>query len=222
MDKLFYLLLVKKTILFYKTSIMKDYKIKEKNRRKNRIYTVATKTLWQKGYDKTSIRDIAKATDMTPAGLYYYFKSKEELLFQILKDHMEDMISGIKQIPVESTDPLELIKTYIQYQIDTYCTDKYRTKLILNDDDCLTGEWYELIKNQQRIYLDFWRKALENYCGQEGLSTKDIAIDAHCLVGMCVWLYRWYDPEGKVTPEILSKKIFETFIFGISNKGKYS
>ncbi len=167
MGKLIYQLLVKIRNLFYKTGIMKDYKIKEKERRKNRIYQVATKTLWQKGYDKTSIRDIAKATDMTTAGLYYYFKSKEELLFQILKGHMEDMISGIEQIPVESTDPLKLIKIYIQYQIGTYCTDKYRTKLILSDDDCLTGKWYDLIKNQQRTYLDFWRRALENYCRKE-------------------------------------------------------
>lgn len=199
---------------------MKAHKIKEKERRKNRVYEVATETLWQKGYDKTSIRDIAKATDMTTAGLYYYFKSKEELLFQILKAHMEDMISGIEQIPVESTDPLELIKAYIQYQIRTYCSDKYRTKLILNDDDCLTGEWYDLIKNQQRQYLDFWRKALENYCRQEGLTIDYIAIDAHCLVGMCAWVYRWYDPEGEITPEILAKKIFQTFIFGLSNKKK--
>ncbi len=213
-------MLVKKAILLYKTGIMKAHKIKEKERRKNRVYEVATETLWQKGYDKTSIRDIAKATDMTTAGLYYYFKSKEELLFQILKAHMEDMISGIEQIPVESTDPLELIKAYIQYQIRTYCSDKYRTKLILNDDDCLTGEWYDLIKNQQRQYLDFWRKALENYCRQEGLTIDYIAIDAHCLVGMCAWVYRWYDPEGEITPEILAKKIFQTFIFGLSNKKK--
>lgn len=199
---------------------MKDHKIKEKERRKNRVYEVATETLWQKGYDKTSIRDIAKATDMTTAGLYYYFKSKEDLLFQILKAHMDDMISGIEQIPVESTEPLELIKAYIQYQVHTFCTDKYRTKLILNDDDCLTGEWYDHIKNQQRQYLTFWRKALENYCRQEGLATDNMAIDAHCLVGMCAWVHRWYDPEGKIIPEILAKKIFETFIFGLTNKGK--
>lgn len=200
--------------------MMKDYKIKEKEKRQNRVYEVATKTLWQKGYDKTSIRDIAKAMDMTTAGLYYYFKSKEELLFQILKAHMDDMISGIEQIDVESADPLELIETYIQYQVQTFCTDKYRTKLILNDDDCLTGEWYDKIKNQQRQYLTFWRKALENYCRKEGISADYMAIDAHCLVGMCAWVYRWYDPEGKVTPAILARKIFELFLFGLSNKGK--
>jgi AcrR family transcriptional regulator len=200
---------------------MKDYKIQEKEKRKNRVYKVATKTLWQKGYDKTSIRDIAKATDMTTAGLYYYFKSKEELLFQILKGHMTDMIAGIEKIPVESTDPLGLIKLYIHYQINSYCTDKYRTKLILNDDDCLTGEWYKEIKNSQRQYLDFWRRALENYCRKEGLSLNNIAIDAHCLVGMCAWIYRWYDPKGDMSPEKLALQIFETFIFGLSNKGKH-
>lgn len=200
---------------------MKEYKRKEKERRRNRVYKVATKTLYQKGYDRTSIRDIAKATDMTTAGLYYYFKSKEELLFQILKGHMDDMINGIEKIPADSLKPLELIKAYIAYQIGTYCTDKYRTKLILNDDDCLTGDWYHLIKDKQRQYLEFWRTALDRYLQQENLDNKDVAIDAHCLVGMCAWIYRWYDPKGEVDPETLAFKIFETFIFGISNKGKH-
>ncbi len=200
---------------------MKEYKIKEKERRKNRVYKVATKSLYQNGYDRTSIRDIAKATDMTTAGLYYYFKSKEELLYQILKGHMEDMISGIEKIQIDTLTPLELIKAYIRYQVGTYCTDKYRTKLILNDDDCLTGDWYKQIKDQQRSYLEYWRSALDRYLQQEDLDRKDIAIDAHCLVGMCAWIYRWYDPRGEVDPETLASKIFELFVFGISQKGKH-
>jgi len=197
---------------------MKEYKLKEKERRKNRVYKVATKTLYQKGYDKTTIRDIAKATDMTTAGLYYYFKSKEELLFQILNGHMDDMIAGIEKIPVADASSLDLIKAYIQYQVNTYCTDKYRTKLILSDDDCLTGDWYHLIKDKQRQYLGYWRNALDRYFSDQGLDNRDIAIDAHCLVGMIAWIYRWYDPKGEVDPKRLAAKIFQTFIFGISNK----
>ncbi|THB75950.1 MAG: TetR/AcrR family transcriptional regulator [Desulfobacteraceae bacterium] len=199
---------------------MKEYKLKEKERRKNRVYQVAAKTLWQKGYDKTSIRDIAKATDMTTAGLYYYFKSKEELLFQILNGHMDDMIDGIEKIPADVSEPLEVIRNYIQYQINSYCTDKHRTKLILSDDDCLTGEWYDQIKDKQRQYLGYWRKALGRYFEQEGLDQHNTAIDAHCLVGMCAWIYRWYDPKGEISPGNLADKIFETFVFGISKKGK--
>lgn len=197
---------------------MKEYKKKEKERRKRRVYKVATKTLFQKGYDKTSIRDIAKATDMTTAGLYYYFKSKEEMLFQILDGHMNDMISGIEKIPTDETDALGLIKSYINYQIHTYCTDKFRTKLILNDDDCLTGKWYDQIKNKQRQYLGYWGVAIEKYCLENGLPTDNIAIDAHCLVGMCAWIYRWYNPKGEITPDMLAQKIFQTFMFGLSKK----
>ena len=200
---------------------MKNYKIKEQERRKREIYRIATQTLWQKGYDRTTIRDIARATEMTTAGLYYYFKSKEELLFQILDSHMDDMIAGIEKIPSKDINPMDIIGKYIQYQVDTYCNDKYRTKLILNDDDCLTGEWYEQIKEKQRTYLSFWRKVIEAYCIKEGLSTENIAIDAHCLVGMCSWIYRWYDPKGQIKPEDLAQKIYQTFLFGLTHKGTF-
>lgn len=198
---------------------MKEYKLKEKERRKNRVYKVATKTLYQNGYDRTSIRDIAKATDMTTAGLYYYFKSKEDLLFQILNGHMDDMIRGIEKIPVDEISSLDLIKEYIRYQVGTYCSDKYRTKLVLNDDDCLTGDWYNQIKDKQRQYLGYWRNALDRYFMDEGLDNSNLAVDAHCLVGMCAWIYRWYDPKGDIDPEALAVRIFETFIYGVSKKG---
>ncbi|MFH1152941.1 MAG: TetR/AcrR family transcriptional regulator [Pseudomonadota bacterium] len=201
---------------------MKDYKIKEKERRKNRVYSVATRTLWQKGYDKTTIRDIARATEMTTAGLYYYFKSKEELLFQILDSHMDDLINGIIQIPVDPNDPLGVIRQYIQYQVSVYCTDKYRSKLILNDDECLSGAWYDQVKDKQKSYLLFWRQALKLYCEKQELPATNIAIDAHCLVGMCNWIYRWYDPKGDIKPETLASTIFQMFIFGLSSKGKAS
>jgi AcrR family transcriptional regulator len=198
---------------------MKEYKIKEKEHRKNRVYSVATETLWQKGYDKTTIRDIARATDMTTAGLYYYFRSKEELLFQILDSHMDDLIAGITEIPTD-TDPLTVIRRYIRYQVGIYCGDRYRSKLILNDDACLAGEWYTIIKDKERQYLTFWRNAIRTYCEAEGLPTDNIAVDAHCLVGMCNWIYRWYDPKGEITPDALAQKLFEIFIFGLSSKGK--
>lgn len=197
---------------------MKNYKIKEQERRKKEIYKVATKTLWQKGYDKTTIRDIARATEMTTAGLYYYFRSKEELLFQILDGHMDDMLAGIRKIPLENSHPRDIIRQYIQYQVDTYCNDKFRSKLILNDDDCLTGEWYERIKEKQRTYLMIWRKALEAYCREQNLSTENIAVDAHCLVGMCNWVYRWYDPKGRIKPDELARIIYQIYLFGLTNK----
>jgi AcrR family transcriptional regulator len=199
---------------------MKKYKIKEHERRKKEIYRIATQTLWQKGYDKTTIRDIAKATDMTTAGLYYYFKSKEELLFQILDSHMDDMLAGIEKIAATQVPPIELIKKYIQYQVDTYCKDKFRSKLILNDDDCLTGKWYEQVKQKQRSFLVFWRNALDDFCRDQGLPTDHIAVDAHCLVGMCNWIYRWYDPKGDLKPEALGEKMFNTFVFGLTSKGR--
>lgn len=201
---------------------MKNYKLKEQERRKKEVYRIATKTLWQKGYDKTTIRDIARATEMTTAGLYYYFKSKEELLFQILDSHMDDMIAGIRKIPAEGLDPKDVIAKYIEYQIGTYCNDRFRTKLILNDDDCLSGDWYDQIKNKQRAYLMFWRKAIEAFCLKEGISAEHIAIDAHCLVGMCSWIYRWYDPKGEMRPESLAQKIYQTFLYGLSSKGDTS
>ena len=99
---------------------MKDYKIKEKERRKNRIYKVATKTLWQKGYDRTSIRDIAKATDMTTAGLYYYFKSKEDLFQAVIIKEVEILARELEIVINRNTDPVDKLRDYILTKLSTF------------------------------------------------------------------------------------------------------
>ena len=86
------------------------------------VYKTATKILCNLGYEKASIRNIAEAMGMTKAGLYYYFESKEELLYQILDSYMDDLLEGIQKTSGERiSDPLSFIHECIRFQVNL-CT----------------------------------------------------------------------------------------------------
>lgn len=184
------------------------------------IHRVAAKILCNLGYEKASIRDIAEATGMTKAGLYYYFDTKEELLFQILDSFMDDLLKRTRDIHAHIEDPAELIRAMIDLQIGKYCQDKYRAKLIVHDENCLSGELHKRLKEKQREYFSYWKKALEKFCKENGICTDHVAVDAHFLMGACIWIQQWYNPEGEVKPEQLAQRIFTTFLCGLANRDK--
>lgn len=181
------------------------------------IFRVASRVLCEQGYEKASIRDLAEATGMTKAGLYYYFKSKEELLFIILDAYMDSLLEGMAAIAAEVTDPSERLKAFIRFQVDLYCRDVHRSKLIIHDENCLSGEWYQTIKDKQRRYLDHWRETLADYCRKEGRDLKFLSANLMLLIGMCNWIYQWYDPNGELRPDALAELIHERFCRGLAS-----
>ena len=195
----------------------KTYREKKKEQRRATVYGTATRILCDMGYEKASIRNIAEAMGMTKAGLYYYFESKEELLYQILDSYMNDLITGIQGISEKVSDPLSFIQECIRFQVNLYCRDKYRSKLMIHDENCLSGKYYQTLKEKQRTYLSYWRKGLREFCEQEGLRIENLSVDVHFLVGMCNWIYQWYNEKGDVKPDALAEHIFNIFFYGFKN-----
>jgi AcrR family transcriptional regulator len=179
--------------------------------RTREIFQVAGRVLCEMGYDRASIRDLAEAAGLTKAGLYYYFKSKEELLYIILNGYMDDLIEGVARISREVTDPKERLRAFIHFQVDLYSKDVHRSKLIIHDENCLTGEWFQTVKNKQREYLQYWKKTLQDYAVQAGLTIPYLSAHVMLLTGMCNWIYQWYDPTGPLQPETIADLIFERF-----------
>src|SRR5690606_356906 len=74
------------------------------------ILRTAASVFAERGYHRASIRDISRATGVSLAGLYYYFQSKEELLFLIQDHALEQLIGGAEERVVGVTDPRERLR----------------------------------------------------------------------------------------------------------------
>jgi AcrR family transcriptional regulator len=179
------------------------------------IYRVSAKVLCEMGYDRASIRDLARATGLTKAGLYYYFKSKEDLLFIILDGYMDKLLTGVEAISNREKDPEKRLQAFIGFQVDLYCKDVHRSKLIIHDENCLSGKRYQIVKDKQRAYLKYWKKTLAQYASALGLEIPELSAHVMLLTGMCNWIYQWYDPKGLLKPGDLAELIFTRFTKGL-------
>ena len=75
-----------------------------------KILEHATAIFYEKGYERASIRDLSRASGMSLAGLYYYFESKEKLLYVIQKDLFVSVMDLIRERLKDESDPEQRVR----------------------------------------------------------------------------------------------------------------
>ena len=172
----------------------------------------AANIFFAKGYHASSIEDVARDVGMLKGSLYYYIKSKDDLLFRLLLAGIEDSDAFIaRQIDPES-DPVEQLERAIRAQIDYIIQNRVQFGLFLHEFDSLSGKrQHKLISVMSRYnsrFVELVRRAQE-----EGkLINGEPWIIVNGILGMCNWLYRWYDPDQLSDSEQI-KSVFVRLVF---------
>jgi AcrR family transcriptional regulator len=172
----------------------------------------AANIFFAKGYHATSIEDVARDVGMLKGSLYYYIKSKDDLLFRLLLAGIEDSDAFIaRQIDPES-DPVEQLERAIRAQIDYIIQNRVQFGLFLHEFDSLSGKrQHKLISVMSRYnsrFVELVRRAQE----QGKLINGEPWIIVNGVLGMCNWLYRWYDPD-QVSDSEQIKSVFVRLVF---------
>ena len=186
--------------------------MKEQKRRK--IRDTAAKVLAEQGFENTTTRDIARAAEISPASLYYYFDSKEDLLYQILDETMDTGLKLIREIEQSEKSLKEKLSHILQIHTRA-AVDYNKMKLLVHDQNSLAPEHRKAINEKQRNYVRGLIKILEELKQKGEILDLDIKVCAFAFFGMVSWAYRWYDPEGKITPAELSAIFNQIFTKGI-------
>src|SRR5258708_3243539 len=128
------------------------------DRRLAQVLEHAARIFWEKGYEGASMRDLARVTGMSLAGLYYYFESKEELLFLIQKHTFTTIMEQLCERLAESTAPEERVRFFIRNHLEYFLSNKEAMKVLTHEDETLKngrGAQIRAIKRQYyRICLD--------------------------------------------------------------------
>jgi len=192
--------------------VPRDAKKTKPATRLEEVLQSAANMFFAKGYHATSIEDVARDVGMLKGSLYYYIKSKDDLLFRLLLAGIEDGDAFIaRQIDAQG-DPVEQLERAIRAQIDYVIQKRVQFGLFLHEFDSLSGKrQHKLISVMSRYnsrYVELVRRGQE----QGKLIAGEPWIIVNGILGMCNWLYRWYDPDQVSEPEAI-KTIFVRMVF---------
>lgn len=180
-------------------------KIEEIRRKAARLFS-------EKGYQEATLADVSKAAGITKAGIYHYFATKEDLLFHILYNYMEGVVEKARRNFAVNARPEEKIRRFILDHIQYLDENLHESRLIINQWRNLAPDYREIIRNQQRAYIDLLSKEIENLPGDGAMDGEDTRLTTYILMGMCNAPYNWYRVGGAFSPDRISEQIFNIFM----------
>jgi AcrR family transcriptional regulator len=166
----------------------------------------------RKGYHNASVRDVAAATGVSPAGLYYYFRSKEELLYLILDQTLASLISLVKDSLGEVNDPEGRIRLVIRGHLVLFSERRQEMRVLAQEWEALTGELAERVGERRHEYEALMLRALGELRPRAPM--KELRAAAMGLLGMLVWTHRWYDAERDLPVDELADQFVRIFLRG--------
>jgi TetR/AcrR family transcriptional regulator, cholesterol catabolism regulator len=175
----------------------------------------AANIFFTKGFHATSIEDVARDVGMLKGSLYYYIKSKDDLLFRLLLAGIEDSDAFIAQHIDVDGEPLTQLERAIRAQIDYIIENRVPFGLFLHEFDSLSGKrQHKLIAVMSR-YNNRFVELVKRGQEEGKLIAGEPWIIVNGILGMCNWLYRWYDPEQGSGAERIKSVFIEMILEGI-------
>lgn len=162
------------------------------------IYRAAATIFHEKGFHATSINEIAEAVNLTKAGLYYYIKGKQDLLFGIMKFAMDLLEQHVIDRADREVDSETRLESIVRSHAQLITEDSSALTILVNELEGLTLEHRAQIIGRQRGYLDFIRSTLEALRTEGKLRQVDSTLGAFAVLGMVLWISRWYRLDGRL------------------------
>jgi AcrR family transcriptional regulator len=189
------------------------------------IYRAAARIICEKGYDATSMSAIAEAVGITKSGLYHHISGKRNLLFNIMNfgmDSLEEQVIIPARAVIDAEQRLRtIIVNHVQLITSRSTPEGNNPVTILVDEVAgLTPAQRRKIDQRKRAYVNLIRDTLKELASEGKLREVDVTAAAFSLLGMILWLSRWYNPNGRLTPEQLSKEVMNIALNGLLNKPK--
>lgn len=176
-----------------------------------------------KGFSGTSIRDIARAMNMSISNIYHYFGNKEGLLLAVMEFASTGLMDKLYKVVQTDMPPLERFKKLVRTHIESSDYYKKEVKIFFLDEEHLSEKGDEINYRIQQKILQIYRKELGILKASGLLNSGNITIAAFNILGTINWYLRWYRPEGPLSMEAVADEIVSFILHGIlAGKGSDS
>ncbi len=184
------------------------------DRRLGKILGHATDVFYEQGYAGASMRDLSRSSGMSLAGLYYYFESKEKLLYLIQKHTFTTIVERLRARLDGVSDPEERIRVFVLNHLEYFLANRKAMKVLSHEDDVLRNGFGAEIAALKREYYRICIALLDDFKRAKRLEFSS-RMAVLSLFGMMNWIYTWYNPRVDADAEELSQEMGDIFLRGI-------
>lgn len=183
-----------------------------------RLLAVAAGLMAMRGYGQTSIRNVAKETGFSLAGMYYYFENKEDLLFQIQHRTFASLLKVQEEVVAAGDDAEVKFRNLVGNHLSYFTSHFSELKVCTFELESLQGERYRTIEALRRRYFACMAEVVAQLMGQAGpQNAPDGRVRQNTLFifGMLNWIFMWFDPARDGSTEDLGDAVIDLILPGL-------
>ena len=185
--------------------------------RQDQVRAAALRLFKEKGYHATSMRDIAEAVGINKGSLYSYIKSKEDLLIPVFEQAQGVLTSQIEAIAADaSLTPTQKLRRAIHAHVTAVADNLDVLTVYLSEWRQLASESLATNRRQRETYARLFHQILRDGIDSGEFRDTDTRIVMLGMIGMCNYLFRWYRPDGRLTPDEIADELIEMVMRGVS------
>jgi len=162
-----------------------------------RLLTTAAGLMASQGYGQTSIRQVARETGFSLAGMYYYFENKEDLLFQIQHRTFAALLGVQEGVVTTDEIPSEKLRQLVKNHLSYFTNHFNELKVCTFELESLQGDRYRTIAALRRRYFTCLVRVVAEIMGrarEQAASDPLVRRYSLFIFGMLNWIFMWFDP----------------------------
>lgn len=185
----------------------------EQIRRRQEIFNACVNIFLEKGFQETSMREIAEVAGMGKSTLYDYFKTKDEIMVFVFEQELNEMISRAQTIAMHNTDAEERLRRIMEMHLQFLVENKNLFLKLSIEAQRLKLESQKRIQNGRYEYQDLLRGLIEEGIREGTFRKVDPLLAARLLVHATAPVVFASRPTG--TPQEMLKEAMDIFLKGI-------
>jgi AcrR family transcriptional regulator len=171
------------------------------------ILDAAAHVFAEKGYERATMADVARAAGFAKASAYHYFDSKEALLYALLDRSIDALLDAVTRAdPGPDAPPGDRLSRIVEAYVRAFLERVSVVTPLLLHLERLRPEWRAAIKQKERGLI-----ALVSAAASHESAALPPHVTAFVILGAANWTHYWFDPAGEVSPERLAEGIAALF-----------
>ncbi|MES2936722.1 MAG: TetR/AcrR family transcriptional regulator [Pseudomonadota bacterium] len=190
----------------------------QRESKRQAVLQTAAKLFNERGYHATSLDDIAERLHVTKPTLYYYVKSKDDILLECVRTALEMMREEIDAVRAAGGRALDQLVACMRSYSNVVTQEFGKCVIRIGEDPLPAARRKELRRLKAGIDQQF-RHLLAQGIEEGSIAPCDPKLAAFLLAGALSWVGRWYREDGEFTPEQIADQAVALLLGGVLAKG---
>ncbi|KJC35507.1 TetR family transcriptional regulator [Bradyrhizobium sp. LTSP885] len=167
------------------------------------IRKAGVRLIFEQGYEAMSLRQLAAEVGIQAGSLYNHISTKQELLFDLVQDHINDLLRQLDLALEGKTDPVERLRSFVAFHVTYHMTRKREVFIANSELRSLEPKNYDVVVTLRGAYEQRLAQILADGVSEGAFEVVDIQVATFAIIALLTGLCTWYRPGGRLTKEAI-------------------